>query len=131
MPLKYRCIALCRNQELRLFDWTRAVAKPSVASLLVCRLMLGFLYEDQMGVPVTEVRGLGNDRLGVEVTFSAGVLVAGWATIGSGACIGSGARIREDLTIGSVALVGMGSVVINDVPPNTTWAGVPACQLGA
>jgi sugar O-acyltransferase (sialic acid O-acetyltransferase NeuD family) len=70
-----------------------------------------------------------DDQIGNYVTFGAGVLVAGRVTVAEGAYIGSGARVREDLTIGEEALIGMGSVVINHVPRNTKWAGVPARQL--
>jgi len=43
-----------------------------------------------------------------------------------GASIGSSATILCGITIGENALVGAGSVVIRDVPPNTVVAGNPA-----
>ena len=43
-----------------------------------------------------------------------------------GASIGSGATILSNLTIGEHAIVGAGSVVTKDVPPNTIVAGNPA-----
>jgi len=43
-----------------------------------------------------------------------------------GASIGSSATILCGVTIGENAMVGAGSVVTKDVPPNTTVAGVPA-----
>ena len=43
-----------------------------------------------------------------------------------GASIGSGATILSCLTIGKKAMVGAGSVVTKDVPPNTVVAGNPA-----
>src|ERR1700712_4991249 len=43
-----------------------------------------------------------------------------------GASIGSNATILCGITIGENALVGAGSVVTRDVPPNTIVAGVPA-----
>jgi acetyltransferase-like isoleucine patch superfamily enzyme len=43
-----------------------------------------------------------------------------------GASIGSNATILCGITIGENALVGAGSVVTKDVPPNTVVAGVPA-----
>jgi len=33
------------------------------------------------------------------------------------------------LTIGEDAMIGAGSVVLKDVPPNTVWAGNPAKQI--
>ena len=43
-----------------------------------------------------------------------------------GASIGSNATILCGITIGENALIGAGSVVTKDVPPNTIVAGVPA-----
>lgn len=43
-----------------------------------------------------------------------------------GASIGSSATILCGVTIGENAIVGAGSVVTKDVPPNTVVAGVPA-----
>jgi acetyltransferase-like isoleucine patch superfamily enzyme len=46
-----------------------------------------------------------------------------------GASIGSGCTILANVTIGENALVGAGSVVTKDVPPNTVVAGNPAKVL--
>ena len=46
-----------------------------------------------------------------------------------GASIGSGATLLGGITIGENAIVGAGSVVTKDVPPNTTVAGNPARVL--
>ena len=46
--------------------------------------------------------------------------------ISNGVSIGSGATILSDLTIGENAIVGAGSVVTKDVPPNSIVAGNPA-----
>src|SRR5580698_10898165 len=43
-----------------------------------------------------------------------------------GASIGSGATLLCGITIGENALIGAGSVVTRDVPPNTVVAGNPA-----
>jgi serine O-acetyltransferase len=44
--------------------------------------------------------------------------------------IGAGAKILGRVEIGTHAKVGAGSVVLNDVPPHTTVAGVPAVIVG-
>jgi acetyltransferase-like isoleucine patch superfamily enzyme len=49
--------------------------------------------------------------------------------VSKGASIGSGATILSDLTIGENAIVGAGSVVTKDVPPNAIVAGNPAKVL--
>jgi len=47
----------------------------------------------------------------------------------TGASIGSGATILSKVTIGENAIIGAGSVVTKDVPPNTIVAGNPARVL--
>ncbi len=47
-----------------------------------------------------------------------------------GASIGSGATLLGGITIGENAIVGAGSVVTKDVPPDTTVAGNPAREMG-
>jgi len=46
--------------------------------------------------------------------------------IGSGVWLGSRSTILPGVTVGDGAIVGAGSVVNQDVPPNTLVAGVPA-----
>jgi serine O-acetyltransferase len=50
--------------------------------------------------------------------------------IRSGVLVGAGAKILGRVEIGTGAKVGAGSVVLNDVPPHTTVAGVPAVIVG-
>jgi acetyltransferase-like isoleucine patch superfamily enzyme len=50
-------------------------------------------------------------------------------TVRKGASIGSGATILCGLEIGEDAIVGAGSVVTKDVPPNSIVAGNPARKL--
>lgn len=49
----------------------------------------------------------------------------------SGVLIGTGAKILGPVEIGQGAKIGAGSVVLGDVPPHTTVAGVPAEIVGA
>lgn len=49
--------------------------------------------------------------------------------IKTGASIGSGATILARVTVGENSIVGAGSVVTRDVPPNTVVAGNPARTL--
>ncbi len=48
----------------------------------------------------------------------------------SGVLLGAGAKILGRVEIGTGAKVGAGSVVLTDVPPHTTVAGVPAIVVG-
>lgn len=47
-----------------------------------------------------------------------------------GASIGANATILAGNTIGEYSLIGAGSVVTTEIPPNTVWYGNPACQKG-
>ncbi|MFC4529952.1 acetyltransferase [Sphaerisporangium dianthi] len=67
-----------------------------------------------------------DDVVGDFATLAAGVRLAGAVHVETGAYVGSGALVRETRTIGSYALVGMGSVVTRDIPAREVWAGVPA-----
>lgn len=50
--------------------------------------------------------------------------------VGDGVLISAGATILGNIRIGCGAKVGAGSVVLQDVPPHTTVAGVPAKVVG-
>ncbi len=81
-----------------------------------------------MGVVIGETTVIGND-----VTLYQGVTLGGTGkekgkrhpTIGNGVAIGAGARILGNIRIGDNCRVGAGSVVLRDVPDNSTIVGVP------
>lgn len=50
--------------------------------------------------------------------------------IGDGVLIGAGAKVLGNITIGACSRIAAGSVVLNDVPPCKTAAGVPARIVG-
>jgi sugar O-acyltransferase (sialic acid O-acetyltransferase NeuD family) len=62
-------------------------------------------------------------------TLASGVRLGGGAFAGTGAYLGAGALIRERVRIGAWSTVGMGSVVLRDVPGGQVWAGNPARHL--
>lgn len=70
-----------------------------------------------------------DDAVADDVTLAARVSVAGAVQIGPGAYLGAGALVRESLVIGAWSLVGMGAVVLSDVPPGEVWVGNPARRL--
>jgi serine O-acetyltransferase len=51
--------------------------------------------------------------------------------IGTNVLIGAGAKILGNIRVGDCARIAAGSVVLADVPPNKTVAGVPAKIVGA
>lgn len=50
-------------------------------------------------------------------------------TVRKGASIGANATILPGIEIGEGAMIGAGSVVINNIPPHTTWVGNPARKI--
>jgi acetyltransferase EpsM len=67
-----------------------------------------------------------NSTLDRYVSLATNSVVGANVHVGKAVHIGSNATIREKLTIGDFSLVGMGSVVLKDVPPNSIVAGNPA-----
>jgi acetyltransferase-like isoleucine patch superfamily enzyme len=69
-------------------------------------------------------------QVGDFTTICSGVVLAGEVTVESGAFIGANATVRHGgITIGRNAVVGMGAVVVDDVPDNTKVVGNPARVL--
>jgi len=64
-------------------------------------------------------------HIGSFVTLSPGVRLAGNVRVETGCFIGMGANVIERKTLGAWSIIGAGSTIISDVPPNTTVVGVP------
>jgi sugar O-acyltransferase (sialic acid O-acetyltransferase NeuD family) len=64
-------------------------------------------------------------------TIASGVRLGGGVHIGHGSYLGAGALIRESVTVGARSLVGLGSVVLCDVPADQVFIGAPARFLRA
>jgi sugar O-acyltransferase (sialic acid O-acetyltransferase NeuD family) len=70
-----------------------------------------------------------DDRVASFATFAAGVLLGGGVQVGRGAYLGMGSAVRQRLTVGDYSTLGMGAVLVQDLPACETWAGVPARPL--
>ncbi|ACU77321.1 acetyltransferase [Catenulispora acidiphila DSM 44928] len=62
-------------------------------------------------------------------TLASGVKLGGGVVVDEGAYVGAGAMVREGVHIGAWSQVGMGSVVLQDVPECQVWVGNPARKL--
>lgn len=60
------------------------------------------------------------------VSVAPGARISGNVHLHEGAYVGTGVNIIEKKTVGAWSIVGAGSTVVKDVPPNTTAVGVPA-----
>lgn len=87
-----------------------------------------FFIDHGMGVVIGETCEIGDN-----VTIYQGVTLGGTGnekgkrhpTIEDNATIASGAKVLGSITIGKNSKVGAGSVVLHDVPPNSTCVGIP------
>ena len=76
---------------------------------------------------------LGDASVGADVNIGAGAVTGNYdgaakhrTVIEDGAFIGSDTILRAPVTVGEEAVTGAGSVVLQDVPPRSVVAGVPA-----
>jgi len=87
-----------------------------------------FFIDHGMGVVIGETTIIGDD-----VTLYQGVTLGGTGkekgkrhpTLGNNVVVGGGAKILGNVIIGENCRVGAGSVVLSDVPDNSTIVGVP------
>ena len=88
----------------------------------------GFFIDHGMGVVIGETA-----EIGANVTLYQGVTLGGTGfaagkrhpTVQDNVTIGSGATLLGPITVGHGSKIGAGSVVIHDVPPNSTVVGNP------
>jgi acetyltransferase EpsM len=64
--------------------------------------------------------------LGHGVHAAPGSTLGGRVQVGDWAFLGLGCRIRDHISIGAGAVVGMGAIIIDNVPPKITMIGIPA-----
>jgi sugar O-acyltransferase (sialic acid O-acetyltransferase NeuD family) len=70
---------------------------------------------------------IGHDSVIQDFSLIApGAVISGFVRLGRSCYIGAGAMIRQKQAIGEAALVGLGAVVVKDVPAMTTVLGNPA-----
>ncbi|WP_153007719.1 serine O-acetyltransferase [Bacillus coahuilensis] len=87
-----------------------------------------FFIDHGMGVVVGETCEIGDN-----VTLYQGVTLGGTGkekgkrhpTVESNALIAAGAKVLGSITVGENSKIGAGSVVLKDVPPNSTVVGIP------
>jgi sugar O-acyltransferase (sialic acid O-acetyltransferase NeuD family) len=68
-------------------------------------------------------------RIAPFASLGPGVALGGGVVVEEGANLGTGAVVAPRCRIGAWAVVGAGAVVIRDIPPGMTAAGVPARPL--
>lgn len=94
----------------------------------------GIMIDHATGVVIGETAVLGND-----ISMLHSVTLGGIGCergdrhpkIGDGVLLSVGAKVLGNVTVGAGSRIGAGSVVLTDIPPNTTVAGVPAQVVGS
>lgn len=56
-------------------------------------------------------------------------IICGDANIGENVFVGANATVKQGVLIGDNSIIGAGSVVLNDIPANSTYVGNPAIKL--
>lgn len=106
----------------------RGVRKTGIEIHPGARIGKGFFIDHGHGVIIGETSVIGNN-----VTLYQGVTLGGngkehgkrHPTIGDNVMISAGAKVLGSFTIGENSKIGAGSVVLSEVPPNSTVVGVP------
>ena len=126
----------------RLHRWALGVRVPVAGQLLrvggaVFQRVIGLLTgsyisaDAQIGpglvVHTTYGINIGGTKIGDNCTVQSGVLIAaGSRGVGNNVYFGAGAKLIGDAAIGDNVVVVANSLVLTDVPDNTTIVGVPA-----
>jgi len=97
------------------------------------RMGRGIMLDHGTGLVIGETATVGDN-----VSMLQGVTLGGTGKsdqdrhpkIGNGVLIGAGAKVLGNIRIGDCSRIGAGSVVLKEVPPRVTVAGVPAKVIG-
>ena len=97
------------------------------------RIGKGILIDHGTSVVIGETAIVGDDvSMLHEVTLGGTGKESGdrHPKVGNGVLIGAGAKILGNIIIGEGSKIAAGSVVLNEVPPHSTVAGIPARVVG-
>lgn len=106
----------------------RAAKKTGIEIHPGAQIGKGFFIDHGHGVVIGETTIIGDN-----VTIYQGVTLGGTGkeqgkrhpTIGDNVMISTGAKVLGSFTIGAGSKIGAGSVVLEEVPPNSTVVGIP------
>ena len=105
-------------------------AKIGVGSIICPFVMIGPNVEIESCCLINVNSVIGHDiKIGMNTIVSASVNIGGNTNLGSNIYVGMGAIIKERITIGDNSVIGMGSVLHNNLDNNLLVLGNPARVL--
>lgn len=121
------------RKDFALYLQSRSSAVFQVDINPAARIGKGIMLDHATGFVVGETAVIGDN-----VSILQGVTLGGTGKseedrhpkIGNGVLIGAGAIVLGNIRVGECARIGAGSVVVKEVPPRVTVAGVPARIIG-
>lgn len=121
------------RRELALFFQNRMSIAFAVDIHPAARIGRGIMLDHATGIVIGETATVGDN-----VSIMQAVTLGGTGKesgdrhpkVADGVLISAGAKILGNIRIGEGAKIAAGSVVLTDVPPHTTVAGVPAVAIG-
>lgn len=124
---------LAGRKDFALYLQARSSAVFQVDINPAARIGKGIMLDHATGFVVGETATIGDN-----VSILQGVTLGGTGKseedrhpkIGNGVLIGAGAIVLGNIKVGDCARIGAGSVVVKEVPPRVTVAGVPARIIG-
>ena len=124
---------LLGRRDFALYLQSRASQVFQVDINPAARIGRGIMLDHGTGVVIGETAVVGD-----HVSIMQGVTLGGTGKadqdrhpkIGNGVLLGAGAIVLGNITVGDCARVAAGSVVVKEVPPRVTVAGVPAKIVG-
>lgn len=122
-----------KRQSLALYLQNRISEAFDVDIHPAARIGKGILIDHGTSVVIGETAVVGDDvSMLHEVTLGGTGKESGdrHPKVGNGVLIGAGAKILGNIRIGEGSKIAAGSVVLNDVPPHSTVAGIPARVVG-
>ena len=121
------------RKDLAMFIQMRVSQLFSMDINPAARIGRGLMIDHAHSIVIGETAVVGND-----VSMLHGVTLGGTGKeggdrhpkIGDGVLIGAGAKVLGNISVGACSRIAAGSVVLKDVPPCKTVAGIPAAIVG-
>ena len=126
--IRERDAAIKTNLEVFLYPSFKALLRHRVAHWLYKRkhYFLARWYSQRTvrktGIEIHPGATIGK---GLFIDHGNGVVIGETAIIGDNVMISAGAKVLGSFTVGENSKIGAGSVVLSEVPPNSTVVGVP------